>query len=188
MSENKICPECQAEYQPQAQNCADCLVPLIWGSQAATAIPAETLAEASWENFEATSVLGELVTDHEYVIKAYLGHFKEAGICSAVLPATRYVTQATHLGDSAAFGRVSTGGGGGQVPVGSVLDGYDFVLFVSRDDYDRANAVIDEVFEGLHPGESRGLTLEFDLGSCPACGHGVDESATECPDCGLTLG
>ena len=187
-AEFKICPECRVEYQTRAHSCADCAVPLIWASQATTMIPPETLDEASWENYGPGEILGELVADHEYVIKAYLGHLKEAGIRSAVLPATSYQTGETYHEHSVAFGRVISGGEAGQVPVGTVLEGYEYILFVSQADYERADAVIDEVFEGLHPGQHRGLTLEFDIGACPACGCGVDEAAVECPDCGLSLG
>jgi rubrerythrin len=40
--------------------------------------------------------------------------------------------------------------------------------------------------EGLEPAAS-GDAADEEL-RCPACGHAVTESATECPDCGLGLG
>ena len=187
-NENKICPECRVEYLSRAQSCADCRVPLIWASKAGVVILAETLEEANWENVAPGVFLGELVTDHEYVIKAYLGHFKAAGIHGAILPATRYEPRELQHTDSVVFGRTVSGGGAAQVPVGTVLEGFHYILFVSEEQYEQANALIDEVFESLHPGQSRGLSFEFEAVTCPACGYGVDEVAEDCPDCGLSLG
>jgi hypothetical protein len=189
--ENKICPECRVEYLSRAQTCADCGVALIWASRKSEVILAETLAEAlaeaHWDGVAPGVILGELVADHEYVIKGYLGHLKAAGIRSAVLPATRYEPRERQHTDSVVFGRTASGGGAEQVPVGTVLEGFHYILFVSREKYEQANALIDEVFESLHPGEFRGLSFEFEAGTCPACGYGVDEAAEDCPDCGLSL-
>ena len=62
-------------------------------------------------------------------------------------PATRYDPREQQHTDSGVFGRTVSGGGAAQVPVGTVLEGFHYILFVSREQYEQANALIDEVFE-----------------------------------------
>ncbi len=61
------------------------------------------------------------------------------------------------------------------------------LLLVSRRDAPGAHRRIEEYFAEKHP-EARASQELMSEGKCPACGHAMDPSAVECPDCGLALG
>ena len=189
MSEiNKICPDCRAEYLPKASICADCNVPLNWDNAEIPPIISDDLESPQWNDFPPNTILGHLTGDKEEIIKIYQGHFKVAGIRSAVLPRTIYQTGELQFSNSPVFGRTVSGGKGGQIPIGDVVKGFEFDIFVPRENYERAGEIVEELFTDLHPGQENGFSQEFDISNCPACGFDVNEAASECPDCGLCFG
>ncbi len=185
MEATKTCPQCQCEYRSSAQICADCGVPLVWSGPA---VEPTGFDEGGWDEVPPGEILGTVATDNEKVIRIYLGHLKQAGIQGAVLPLTRYQSRELRFDDSVIFGRVVSGGKAGQIPVGDVLTGFQYILFVRQVDFSRAQEIVDDLFAELHPGQEEGFSREFELGECPACGAAVAEAADECPDCGLSLG
>ena len=185
MSEvNKVCPNCRSEYVSRAQTCADCQVPLLWATE--EVVPGK-LEDAGWDNIPQGKFFGQLVSDDDDIIEVYLGHLKSAGIRGAVLPVTTYESAGLKYGFSAVFGTIVSGGTAGQIPVGSVVEGFQYNLFVSREHYDRAEEIIQREFAALHPGQEHGYAREYELGSCPACSCGLREEDEECPDCGLSF-
>ncbi len=142
---------------------------------------------AGWDDISPGVILGEITSDHERVIGVYLAYFKTEGIMAATLPRTRYSSRELQMTQSVIFGNTLTGGKGGQIPDGDVLEGFAYHLFVQQSDYERADQIIEEHFAELHPGQEEGFYREFDLGSCPACGYAVADGADICGDCGLGL-
>ena len=185
---NKICPTCHVEYLSKALMCADCKVSLVWDSDDTPAIIPGIIEEATWDNFPSGTILGQLTSDNEKVIEIYIGHLKSAKIRSAVLPVTNYHSGELNSNYSVVFGTQVTGGKAGQVPVGDVVEGFDFILFAPREDYERANKLIQDIFADLHPGQEMGFSQEYDSAECPACGFELKEESIECPDCGLCFG
>lgn len=61
-----------------------------------------------------------------------------------------------------------------------------YYLVVSSKDAHRANELIEEHFMKVHP-ELKASNELMNDGKCPACGTSVSHTATECPECGLTL-
>ncbi|MCB1182192.1 hypothetical protein KDM41_02085 [bacterium] len=187
METTKTCPACGAEYRPTALNCADCNVTLEWTRAPGPTPEPGALDTASWESLAAGGLLGLVTGDHEDIVRVYLAHLHEAGIPAALLPRTRFVGRGGTPSYSRVFGALAEGGAGFE-PVGSVLDGYEYELYVRRPDYERAAALVDDLYTELHPDRPEGLYREFDASACPACGCGLGDDATECPDCGLALG
>jgi len=185
---NKTCPKCGSEYLSHVQICADCEVSLEWAAVAEEKLyPGEDIQESGWDGFPDGMILGHLVTDVDKIIEIYLGFLKEAGINFALLPLTTYKTAEFEYRTSAVFGTTVTGGRSGQVPVGNIRDGYEFMIFVSREDFDRAYEIIIREFKGLHPGQEHGFSREYEQDACPACGFALSEEAEQCPDCGLSF-
>lgn len=208
MEQFKICPKCGAEYYPDIIECADCHVALVW-PQAASASAAPDRQEEQrrredawwgvkrddrqrdmgdgWNTFEPDEILGQVTSDIERIIGKYRVRLARVGIPSAVLPTTRYQRASARLEQSVIFGNREVIEPAGQVPVGDVLEGFQYDLFVRRTDYEAAREIISEMFDELHPEQPGGFFTEYELGKCPACGAEVPEDATECPDCGLPL-
>ena len=191
MDDSRVCPECRSEYLPHVEFCTDCQVRLLRASQktlvSARPLPV-TVAEADWDSLAPGVIAGQVASDRQNVVEVYLAHLKAAGIRAATVPETDYVTGATQLAFSPVFGSALFGGTAGQVPRGNVLEGFVYILFVPREEYERADRIIEDLFAALHPDQPNGFHAEFDLGTCPACGAAVAEDADECPDCGLALG
>ncbi len=59
-------------------------------------------------------------------------------------------------------------------------------LEVSKEDFERAQARIEEYFAEVHP-EVREAREQVSEGKCPACGSPIAAGDKECPDCGLAL-
>ena len=187
MQPTKICPACRDEFVPEAQVCPDCGATLVWPSQLAE-LPTADIHEADWDFVAPGEILGQIATGNEKVVATYVALLAEEGLRAAVLPLTRYVAQGMTRTPSAFYGVFLRAGGGNQTPVGGVVDGYQYMLFVRRADTERAEAVMERVFAELHPGCEEGLHQEFAAGACPACGAAVGEEADACPDCGLAFG
>ncbi len=189
MNPTKICPTCHAEYIPEAQTCPDCNVTLEWSAQSvATDDDASPLGPATWDDIPDGEILGQLAGDNERVLKKYAALLEAAGIRSATLPLTAYVGRGMRRAPSVFYGVAFKAGKSEQVAVGDVVEGFQYQLFVPRDDYDRAHDIIGERFADLHPDQGMGSQREYDLGACPACSATLAEDAPECPDCGLVLG
>ncbi len=205
MDEFKICPKCGAEYYPEIQVCADCGVALVWSS---TQVPVLTVEEeldeedqwwgtkkgdpqretdGDWGLFGEDEILCQVAGDRERIIGQYRVRLARVGIPTAVLPTTRYQKAESYLEQSVVFGNREVVIPAGQVPVGDVLNGFNYDLFVRRADWPRADEITRDMFAELHPDMESGFYNEFELGKCPACGAEVPEDATECPDCGLPL-
>lgn len=185
MDAYKICPQCRAEYQTRALSCADCQVALVWPADQPEPV---AVSEVGWDRFGPDEVLGQLADDSQPVIESYLGHLRNAGIAAAILPQTAYQSRETRMMYSPVFGTALLGGKPGQIPVGDVANGFAYLLFVRRHDYDPAHEILREVCAERDPDLADGGVHEFELGACPACGASVAEDAAACPDCGLTLG
>ena len=185
METNKICPICESEYFPEVQMCPDCNVALQWAKPSVD--PRKPDPEV-WERLQPGDVLGQVTRDGNEVVEAYLGHLQAAGIEAGVLPLTRY-QQAGEFDEDLhrVFGVWFTKGSAGQVPVVDGRNGVPQLLFVARDNWERANGIIDEIFAELHPDAPDGYYQEFDSNTCPACGNGVLEEWEECPGCGLSF-
>jgi len=187
MENTKVCPTCEAEYYPEIQVCADCGTALEWAG-AEVDPDAVTITDHGWDQFAETEILGQVAGDLEKAVVVYLAHLKHAGIIAATLPRTTYVSGDLKISYSAVFGNALTGGKAGQVPVGDVLNGYQYVIFVRQQDFEAAERIIAEQFAKEHPDLEKGFYREFELGGCPACDAPVGEDAEVCPDCGLSLG
>ncbi len=205
MDQFKICPKCGAEYYPEIQACADCGAALVWsGNQIRNVAvederqeedqwwggkkddpPRET--DGGWSRFASGEILGQVTSDLERFIDQYRVRLARVGIPTAILPTTRYQRPSAHMEYSAIFGNREVIIPAGQVPVGDILGGFLYDLFVSRDDWPQADEIIREMFSEAHPDQQGALFNEFELGRCPACGAEVPEDAVECPDCGLSL-
>ncbi len=183
MDRVKVCPVCHSEYYPDVQVCADCGVSLEW---AQTQQDIEPLVDGGgWDQFEPTEIIGQLTADLEKVTGIYRANLVKAGIPSAQLPLTRYLRPMSGRDSSPMSGNSALNPQGRQVPVGDLLGGFHFILFVRRGDLEVADGIISELFAGLHPHQEDGSYQEFTEGACPACGAEIHADATECPDCGL---
>ncbi|MCP4574394.1 MAG: hypothetical protein GY838_18725 [bacterium] len=186
MHPTKTCPACHEEFLSEAQTCPDCGAALVWSSEIGD-LPVADLTRADWTFTAPGEILGQIAVDEQKVIATYVALLAEANIRAAVLPLTHFVPKGMTRTPSVFYGVFLRPGGGDQMPVGD-LDGFVFMLFVRRDDTARADEILDGVFARLHPGQEEGLSQEFDLGTCPACGAAVPEAADACPDCGLVFG
>ncbi len=184
---NKICPKCESEYLPKAQNCPDCLVALVFASDPKSAHVPCSINDANWDNIPEDTILGQVTSDIDHIIETYLGFFKAEGIQAAVVPDTYYDPGEIQYSTSVVFGTQVTGGSPGQIPIGNVVEGFHYLLFVNKYDYEQAQGIIDREFADLHPGQEEGFSKEFDNDNCPACGCGLHDGAIECPDCGLNF-
>ncbi len=185
MDRVKICPVCHAEYYPDVLECADCHVALVWPGRHPVTEPLQD--DGGWDQFEETEILGQVACDEERIIGIYRANLAREGIPSAILPTTRYQPKEVRFEYSVVSGNREIEIEAGQVPVGDILEGFRYDLFVRRLDWERATEMITELFPGLHPDQPDGFYHEYELGKCPACGAEVPEGATECPDCGLSL-
>jgi len=208
MERVKICPQCGAEYYPDILECADCHVALQWAQE----IPRPSVERAEdlrrrdedkwwgvdddapdvnrsdgWDLFAPDEFLGQLTSDLERIIAVYRTGLARAGIPSAILPTTRFQPAVDDLEESVISGNRHVVEPARQVPVGDVLGGFRYDIFVRHADFARAEEIITEMFAELHPGQEAGLYREYEAGRCPACGAELAEEAVECPDCGLAL-
>jgi len=181
----KTCPNCDAEYYARVQMCADCQIPLQWTKSPSHENGATPLTETGWDQFENGEILGQVTSDLEKIIDEYIKEFKRSGIRSAVLPLTRFVTKDMAVAQSIPFPSAVVDGQSGEIPVGDLVEGYQFILFVRQLDHEAASRIIEENFVRLHPGQENGFHLEFEADQCPACGFALPEAMNECPDCGL---
>lgn len=186
MQQIKICPDCRYEFVPEAMCCPDCGTALVWPSQL-DEVPTADLREATWDFAEPREILGQIASDTEQVVSAYLAALTEEGIRAAVLPRTRYEPPGIARAPSVFYGVFLRPGRGEQAPVGGVVEGFEYMLFVRRDETERAEAAVERAWHRLFPdGDTR--HREYELGVCPACGASAGEDADACPDCGLSLG
>ena len=163
----KYCPKCRDEYMPHAENCANCKIVLILGS--------ELLAMEEQRHERLAQRGGEITPDDDIVTihRAPLSEVREleellAKECIAVL-----IT-----GDENACGK-------GCCPTA-------FYLNVRREDALDAIKIIEEQFErttGIRGHDRSTAEAVFNpsamLVQCPACGSTFNPSTTECPECGL---
>ena len=184
----KICPTCRDEFVPEAQQCPDCGATLVWPSRLDELPAADLTAAVDWDRILPGEILGQVANDSEKVIGTYVALLAAEGVRCAVLPVTRYVPEGMTRRPSVFYGVFFSAGGGEQVPVSDSIEGFEYQLFVRREDTARADEIIGRVFGKLHPGREEGLSVEFAAGECPACGSAVPDEADECPDCGLAFG
>lgn len=206
MERVKICPQCKAEYYPDILDCADCGVALVW-PEARPSLAPQRAAELArleedkwwgvekkprnqhrgdgWEYFAEEEILGHLTSDIERIIASYRTRLVKLGVPTAILPTTRFQPAIDRLEQSVVYGNRHLVQEARQVPVGDVLGGFQYDLFVRREDVDRAEEVIAAMFGDLHPGLEKGFYSEYEMGQCPACGAELSENAEACPDCGL---
>ncbi len=185
---HKICPNCGAEYLSRAQTCSDCEIPLQWDAPTTEGVLAGKIEEAGWDNVPEGKILGQLTVDDEPIIESYLGHLAAAGIHASILPFTQYKSAALKHSFSVVFGTMVSGGTAGHVPVGGVVEGFQYMIFVGMENYDKAEAIIRKEFAALHPGQEHGFAREYEIESCPACGFELGGEEVDCPDCGLCFG
>jgi hypothetical protein len=188
MQRVKICPTCREEFVAEAQQCPDCGATLVWPSRLDELPPADLDAAVDWDRFPPGEILGQVAGGSERVVGTYVALLAAEGVRCAVLPVTRYVPRGMTRRPSVFYGVFLSAGGGKQVPVSDGIEGFEYQLFVRREDTGRAEEIIGRVFARLHPGREEGLSVEFAAGRCPACGAAVPDEAAACPDCGLVFG
>ncbi len=165
MQQNKVCPECGAEYTPRAQMCADCGVPLEWLRERAPLPPGAP--GDPWLNLP-PGVAGLVIEDGQPAIAEYLELLIEHRIPSAVLPVVR------------------RGPGGADEPVWDGQSvGYKHGLYVPREEYPDAFRIVMAEHDRRNPGLAETPYIDFPEEGCPACGSPLPEDAERCPDCGL---
>lgn len=157
--DEKYCPACRSAYLPEASECADCEVELVWGSElpseeelalpAAAELTCVRVAPLAW-------------------IRALSGQLQERGFDHRVEPATA---------QDAPEGQKPSVFGGVQL----------FGLYVREEEAPPARELDGGIAAQLLPDAAPELD-ESESESCPACGAALARDATACPDCELPFG
>ncbi len=153
-----FCPKCRSEYRPGITTCAHCKIALV------AELPPEDVF-ASMETM-ARSLEGKDVTPLMLgglaALQESQDYLRERRVATMMAPAEEGEQEsAIHA---------------------------QFHLMIAREDVERARAALEERWQSGVEREGLLLGEAPQVGTCPACGASVPETASECPDCGLFLG
>jgi hypothetical protein len=155
--EPKVCPECRDEYVHSASVCRECGVALV------------TESELTDDEAEELPPIEELVC----IRASSVGWAMALSERLAVAGIPHRIEAARDPDDEGGRGRP-----GHNLPYG---------VFVLEQDVAAAAAIDAEHTESQIPDMPRDFDPTAESEDCPACGDPIDESASECPGCGLAL-
>ncbi len=157
----KVCPECRCVYRLSATECSDCQVPLVF--------PDELPEEAEFP--PASELLPYRIASVMWC-RAFSDALSEAGIPHRIDAPPEEGEQAEKLKRHSHDQAVA--------------------LYVRHEDRERVERIDAEFVQRQIPDmPAPGAGGEDDQGGeecCPACGDPLEETASECPGCGLFLG
>jgi len=165
----RVCPDCEEEFRPDIVRCSDC------GS----------LLVERWENED-----GEVATSPEgpaaeapTALDSEMEHYRPLVTSAAV---RQIVPHAERLKEHGIAFHMA------EVVADAENHAASYHLLVHEDDRERALKAVADLIDAttdadlIHAVESR-FQEGTGYAACPACGAGLQSSATECPDCGLAM-
>lgn len=155
--ENRTCPKCGAEYEPQVETCADCHRPLMSASE----------LSAARSSLESAENLALIRREEPNWIKAFADELDRAGIPTLI----KVEHQSAPSDALGSFGQ-------GWI-YGIYVRPEDESHARALDERHWAKLLGDDA-----PATE---TCEESSQRCPACGTWVGVGAQECPSCGLFL-
>jgi hypothetical protein len=157
--ENKVCPNCGAEYYSHIEKCADCSVDLVYKNK----------TEISSISIEDTAELVLIRTDEALFIKDFQIKLSEIGIQSVI--SVEYTPQ--HRSSHGHFGTGSY---------------YSIYVSKEYEEKARALEHAQWTEELAQDNLKQDIILNTENNQyCPACNAFVGIDAKECPSCGLFL-